>query len=192
MIGDDLARLAYLGLLLVAVAGFVLVEFRGRPGQALRQAAAWAMIFLGLMALAGLRHDIWDAIRPQPRFLPGDRIELPMGSDGHFHLSATVNGADIRFVVDTGASSIALSQTDARRAGLDPDRLSYTGQARTANGLVETAPVVLERVELGQISDSRVPAVVLRGDLEQSLLGMSYLSRFARVSIEGRRMILER
>jgi len=73
-----------------------------------------------------------------------------------------------------------------------PETLAYAGQARTANGIVQTAAVLLDSVAIGEIHDSRVPAVVLRAELEQSLMGMSYLSRFARVSIEGNRLILER
>ena len=104
----------------------------------------------------------------------------------------TVAGTPIRFIVDTGATTIALGPEDARKVGLDPDDLAYVGQARTANGVIETAPVTLARLDLGDIHDTNVPATVLRSELEQSLMGMSYLSRFARVSIEGQRLILER
>lgn len=190
--GEEFGRFAYLVLLLVAVGGFLLVELRARPGQALRQAAAWGLIFLGVIALAGLWDDIRGTITPRERILEGGRIEVPMGGDGHFHLTAEVNGTPLRFIVDTGATSIALGPRDARRAGIDPEALGYVGQARTANGLVETAPVMLDSVSIGDIRDSRVPAVVLRADLDQSLMGMSYLSRFARVSIENDKLILER
>ena len=190
--GDNFARLAYLVLLLIAVGGFLLVELRERPGKTLRMAAAWGMIFLGAIALAGLWADIRNAVAPQARMLDGGRIEVPVGNDGHYHLTAQVNGTPVRFVIDTGASSIALGPRDAARVGIDPESLAYVGQASTANGMVETAPVTLDSVTLGEIHDSRVPAMVLRSDLDQSLMGMSYLSRFARVSIEANRLILER
>ena len=190
--GDNFARLAYLVLLLIAVGGFLLVELRERPGKTLRMAAAWGMIFLGAIALSGLWPDIRNAITPEVRMLEGGRIEVPIGDDGHYHLTAEVNGTAIRFVIDTGASSIALGPRDAERIGIDPENLAYIGEAQTANGTVETAPVNLDSVTIGDIRDESVPAVVLRADLEQSLMGMSYLSRFARVSIEGNRLILER
>ena len=190
--GDNFARLAYLVLLLIAVGGFLLVELRERPGKTLRMAAAWGMIFLGAIALSGLWPDIRNAIAPEARMLEGGRIEVPIGNDGHYHLTAEVNGTAIRFVIDTGASSIALGPRDAERIGIDPENLAYIGEAQTANGTVETAPVNLDSVTIGDIRDESVPAVVLRADLEQSLMGMSYLSRFARVSIEGNRLILER
>ena len=190
--GDELGRMAYLVLLLVAVGGFLLFELRARPGKTLRLAAAWAMIFLGVIALAGLWGDIRQAVAPQARMLEGGRIEVPMGGDGHFHLTARVNGQPVRFVIDTGASTIALAEDDARRAGIDPDSLAFVGQARTANGMVQTATVMLDSLTIGEIAEYDVPAVVLRSDLDLSLMGMSYLSRFARVSIEGNRLILER
>ena len=190
--GDELGRMAYLVLLLVAVGGFLLFELRARPGKTLRLAAAWAMIFLGVIALAGLWGDIRQAVAPQARMLEGGRIEVPMGGDGHFHLTARVNGQPVRFVIDTGASTIALAEDDARRAGIDPDSLAFVGQARTANGMVQTATVMLDSLTIGEIAERDVPAVVLRSDLDLSLMGMSYLSRFARVSIEGNRLILER
>ncbi|ARC38037.1 TIGR02281 family clan AA aspartic protease [Paracoccus yeei] len=190
--GDELGRMAYLVLLLVAVGGFLLFELRARPGKTLRLAAAWAMIFLGVIALAGLWGDIRQAVAPQARMLEGGRIEVPMGGDGHFHLTARVNGQPVRFVIDTGATTIALAEDDARRAGIDPDSLAFVGQARTANGMVQTATVMLDSLTIGEIAERDVPAVVLRSDLDLSLMGMSYLSRFARVSIEGNRLILER
>ncbi len=192
MPGEDFGRLAYLVLLLVAVGGFLLVELRARPGKTLRQAAAWGLIFLGAIALSGLWGDIRNAVSPQPRMLEGGRVEVPLGNDGHFHLTAQINGTPIQLIVDTGASSIALGPRDAARIGIDPDQLAYVGEARTANGTVEAAPVTLDSVAFGEIHDSRAPAMVLKSDLEQSLMGMSYLSRFARVSIEGNRLILER
>ncbi|AWX94086.1 TIGR02281 family clan AA aspartic protease [Paracoccus mutanolyticus] len=190
--GDVLGRMAYLVLLLVAVGGFLLFELRARPGKTLRLAAAWAMIFLGVIALAGLWGDIRQTVAPQARMLEGGRIEVPMGGDGHFHLTARVNGQPVRFVIDTGATTIASAEDDARRAGIDPDSLAFVGQARTANGMVQTATVMLDSLTIGEIAEYDVPAVVLRSDLDLSLMGMSYLSRFARVSIEGNRLILER
>lgn len=189
---EDYGRLAYLVLLLVAVGGFLMSELRAQPGKTLRAAAAWGMIFLGAIALAGLWDDIRDAITPQTRTLKDGRIEVPMQDDGHFHLTAQVNGTPIRFVIDTGATTLALGVYDARKAGIDPDGLAYAGQARTANGTVQTASVTLASVSIGDLHDENVPALVLRSDLDLSLLGMSYLSRFARVSIEGDRLILER
>ena len=188
----DPARLIFLSLLLVALGGFLWVEFRRDAGVASRAVAAWGLIFVAAIAAAGLWEDIRRDILPRQAVVSPTRIEVPVGPDGHFHLTAQINGTPIRLIVDTGASSIALGPRDAARIGIDPDQLAYVGEARTANGTVETAPVTLDSVAFGEIHDSRVPAMVLKSDLEQSLMGMSYHSRFARVSIEGNRLILER
>lgn len=190
--GDDLARIAYLVLLAAAVGSFLIVEFRAKPGQMARQMLAWGLIFIGAVAAVGLWQDVRDRLAPVQRALPGGRIEVPVDASGHAQLTALVNGVPVRFVVDTGASQIALRRRDARRVGVDPDSLAYTGQARTANGLVGTAPVILDSVEIGQIRDEGVPAVVIDAELDRSLLGMSYLRLFSRVSFEGDLLVLER
>ena len=122
----------------------------------------------------------------------GGRIEVPRAFDGHYYLSARVNGAVIDFVVDTGATDIVLTRDDAERAGIPLGSLAFTGQARTANGVVRTAPVRLNEVRMGDLADQDVRAVVNDGEMEQSLLGMSYLNRFSRIEISGDRLVLER
>lgn len=189
---EELPRLAYLGLLLLALGGFLFVEFRKKPGQTSRHLLAWGMIFAGAIAVAGLWQDISNSAIPRQTLLEGGRIEIPLAADGHYHLTANLNETPVRFVVDTGASTIALSRADARRVGIDANDLAFIGQARTANGLVRTAPVLIRSFQIGDISDENVMAVVIDGDLGQSLLGMNYLSRFARVSMEGQRLLLER
>lgn len=190
--GDELARLAWLVLLGIAVGGFLVVEFRARPGQTARQMLAWGLIFIGAVAAAGLWQDVRDQLAPVQKALPGGRIEVPVDTSGHAQLTALVNGVPVRFVVDTGASQLALRRRDALRAGINPEDLAFTGQARTANGVVGTAPVLLDSVEVGGIRDEGVPAMVIDGELDRSLMGMSYLRLFARVSFEGDLLVLER
>ena len=111
--------------------------------------------------------------------------------DGHFYLSLVINGIPVRFVADTGASNMVLTQKDAERLGINPADLVYLGQARTANGTVRTARVKLPVVELGPYRDENFPAWVNEGEMFGSLLGMEYLSLY-RVEIAGDRMILRR
>lgn len=188
----DPARLAYLSLLLLALGAFVVVEFRRDAGSTTRAVLAWGLIFLAAIGAAGLWQDISREVMPRQAMLDPTRIEVPLAPDGHFHLTAELNGAPVRFIVDTGASALALSPRDARRAGIALDRLVYAGQARTANGIVPTATVRLDRVAIGDIVDENVPAMVIQADIDRSLMGMDYLRRFARVSFEGDSMILER
>ena len=188
----DPARLIFLSLLVLALGGFLIVEFRRDGGAALRAVAAWGLIFVAVIAAAGLWEDIRRDVLPRQSVVSPTRIEVPVGPDGHFHLMAELNGVPVRFVVDTGASSIALRQRDAERVGIDLDRLVFAGRARTANGLVPTATVRLDSVAIGDIVDENVPAIVIRGEVDRSLLGMDYLSRFARVGFESGTLVLER
>ena len=124
--GDDTMQLVYYGLLLLVIGGAMLFELAGRGGQVLRQLLLWVVIFAG----ATLAADWYlHGTAPQQQVLDGGRIEIPLGRDGHFHLTAEVNGQPVRFMVDTGASSIALGPEDARRIGLDLDDLAYVGTA---------------------------------------------------------------
>ena len=192
MMDFDYMRLAYLVVLLVALGGFVVTDFRQRPGQTGRQALAWVLIFVAAIAAAGLWEHLRDTVAPRQQLVGPGRIEVPVSPDGHFHLRAELNGEPVRFVVDTGASSLALRRDDARRIGIDVDGLAFAGQAVTANGTVPTARVMIGTLTVGDITDTDVPAVVIGGELDQSLLGMSYLRRFARVGIEGDTLVLER
>jgi clan AA aspartic protease (TIGR02281 family) len=98
------------------------------------------------------------------------------GPLGHVVLTASVNGAPIRFLVDTGASTVALSPADARAAGINASALVFDKTTTTANGVVRVAPVMLREVRIEQLSVQNVPAVV-DANLSGSLLGMSFLSR---------------
>ena len=191
MDGDTIARMAYLGLLLAAVGGWVIVEYRQRLGLALRAAAAWGLIFVGAVAGYGLWSDIRTDIGPAQMTVSEGKVELPRAPDGHYYATLTLNGTELRFMADTGATNMVLSQQDARRIGLDPATLIYLAEAQTANGTVRTARVALDSVELGPFRDAPFQAWVTDGEMEGSLLGMDYLGLF-RIEIAGDRMILTR
>jgi len=191
MDSETTGRLLYLVLLLAAVGGYVVVEYRKRMGQALRTAAAWGLIFIGVMAGYGLWNDLRTDIAPRQMVAETGTIEVPRAADGHYYLTLAVNGTAVQFLADTGATSMVLSERDARRIGIDPDALVYIGRAQTANGTVATARVELGSVELGPYRDASFPAWVNQGEMDASLLGMEYLSLY-RMEIAGDRMILRR
>lgn len=188
----DFPRLVYLSILGSVLVLWFVVQGRESLGKLLQHAAAWALIFLGAIAVVGLWQDIRQTVRPTQSVVSEGRVELPRAPDGHYYVTAEVNGATIRFVVDTGASQIVLSRRDARRAGIDTGALIYTGRAQTANGTVRTAPVRLDRLAIGGFEDRDVRAVVNEGAMDGSLLGMEYLRRFSSVEIAGERLVLTR
>lgn len=189
---DQIMQLVYLGLLGTAIAGSFLVANRHNMGKSLQQAAIWVLIFLGVIGAYGLWEDISRNVTSRQATINDNQISVPRGSDGHYYLTLDINDTPVRFVVDTGATQVVLSQRDATRIGFDPDNLGFFGSAVTANGVVPTAPVTLDRVALGPISDMNVPAVVNGGQMESSLLGMTYLGRFDRIEISGNELVLSR
>lgn len=191
MSGDNLANLIYLCLLIAAVGGFLMVEFRQRFGKTLRALLAWGMIFIGLMAGYGLWLDIRRDILPDQFAGQDGSVEIPRAQDGHYYIRLTINGQDVLFMADTGASSLVLSPDDARNIGINPDDLAYLGQAQTANGIVQTASVTLSQVDLGPFTNQNFVASVNKSPMDRSLLGMDYLGQF-RIEIANDKMILRR
>ena len=120
---------------------------------------------------------------------PDGTVTLERNSDGHFYADARVNGATIHFLVDTGATGVALSQDDARRAGIPFSPATFEPIGQGASGEVRGQPVSLERISLGHREAEDLPAVILEGG-DRSLLGQNFLRRFGSVSIEGDRMVL--
>ena len=104
-------------------------------------------------------------------------ILLPMGPGGHFSGAGTINGKLVNFMVDTGATSIALSQAEANRIGLDWKR-GKPGLTNTANGLVPVYSINLTSVKLGTVEVANVAAVVIPAEMPMVLLGNSFLNRF--------------
>ncbi len=189
----DTARLLYLVLLGGALVASLFISQRKNIGKSLQQAGIWVLIFLGVIAVIGMWGDIRQTVRPQQTvFQESNRIEIPRAFDGHYYLSAKVNGVATDFVVDTGATDIVLTRDAARAAGLELDELAYVGRAQTANGEVRTAPVRLREISVGPISDSNLRAWVNEGEMDQSLLGMSYLQRYRSIEITGGKLILNR
>lgn len=189
--GELWGRFFYLILLLTLVGSWVVVEYRGKMGAGLRSLLAWGLIFLAVMVGYGLWSDMRTQIAPLQGVTESGTLEIPRARDGHYYPRAQVNGQPLTFMADTGASGIVLGQADAARLGIDSSGLVFTGEARTANGVVRTARVRLDSLDLGPFSDRDVPAYVTDGAMEGSLLGMDYLGRF-RIEIDGDRMILSR
>ena len=193
MTSRDWGNLAYL-VLLGAVLGFWFwTRNRASLGRVLQQAIAWGLIFVGAIAVVGLWDDIRRTVRPSQAVITDQgRVEVPRAHDGHYYLTLLVNGVAVEFMVDTGASQVVLTEADAARIGLETADLAYVGRAMTANGEVRTAPVRLESVALGPVVDRDLRAYVNRGEMDKSLLGMSWLQRWRRIEISGGALVLTR
>jgi aspartyl protease family protein len=111
---------------------------------------------------------------------------------GHFAVAGAVDGRRIEFMVDTGASVIALTERAASRLGYHPAPRDYVGKVHTANGTARAAPVKLDMVEVGGVMVRNVDAIVMPDEaLGENLLGLSFLSRLRRFEYREGRLVLE-
>jgi aspartyl protease family protein len=192
MDADQIANVGYLSLLGAALVGSYIAANKNNLGRVAQQATIWGLIFVGVIAAVGLWGDISRDVTNRQIMVNASTVEVPRSRDGHYYLTLKINGAPVDFVVDTGATQVVLSQDDARRIGIEPDALVYLGTANTANGTVRTASVSLDTVTLGEITDLGVRATVNGGQMDGSLLGMSYLGLYSRIAIESDVLILTR
>jgi aspartyl protease family protein len=125
---------------------------------------------------------------PVPEDLGAPADSVPKGQDGHFWAVGQVDGAPVRFLVDTGATEVALTSADAQRLGIDLARLRYGASIMTAAGPARAAPVRLASLTVAGARLDDVDALVIEKGLDASLLGMSYLGRLS--SFEATRQAL--
>jgi aspartyl protease family protein len=129
---------------------------------------------------------------PDPAPADSRSVTVPRDARGHFQLDARVDGRRLTFMVDTGASVIALTADDAATLGIHPSQSEFTVLVKTANGTVKAAPIELDRVEIEDITVRNVTAMVLPdGALSDNLLGMSFLSRLHRWEFADGKLVLE-
>ena len=165
-------RLAAIGLVAVISAGVsakAVLTF-GQPGQ---MAPAQSV-----------------ALQPMPAAATGAPAALIKAADGHYWAEATVNGRSVHFLVDTGASAVALTLDDARRLGFEPRDLNYTYQVTTAAGQVRAAKVSLASISVAGAQVQNVDALVIEKGLQSSLLGMTYLGRLSQFEATQTALIL--
>jgi aspartyl protease family protein len=118
-------------------------------------------------------------------------VELRAGRNGHFETTAEINGRPVEVLVDTGATLIAMTFEDAERAGIYVKDADFTQRSQTANGIAKFAPVMLERVTIGDITVRNVRASVAEpGRLHITLLGMTFLSKLSRTEMRNGTLVL--
>jgi aspartyl protease family protein len=196
---DEFGSLAYKLLILVFVGSAVLTLFRERFTQAVTAALLWVVVGLVLVIGYSYRYEIHNvADRVVAELVPCDVIsrgrvvEVARTNSGDFDVSARINGVRVPMVLDTGASSVVLTQQDAKAVGLPLEVLNYTVSIDTANGRTRAAEVTLDRLAVGGLEERSVEALIVQaGQLRTSLLGMSFLNRLQSWQVSGDRLILK-
>lgn len=199
---DQFSRLAYLLAVLVLVTGFGYFFYKSRIGEMIRAVLFWAMIILVLALGYSYRQEIEtvservlsELLISRPATIstgPGATVQVARARGGDFMAQAQVNGAAVNMLIDTGASSVVLTQEAAKAANLPLDLLKYDVAIETASGRTHAAAVLIDRIAVGGILERRVPALVSApGELKTSLLGMSFLNRLKSFEIGGGRLLM--
>jgi aspartyl protease family protein len=193
----DMTSLAVKIVLVVVIGSFALTLFRERFASALQSALIWVVIALLLAIGYTYRFELQDVSeRVLAEIVPGHvatrgrTVEI-VRTGGSFSIGAQVNGARIPMALDTGASSVVLTQEAAKAAGLPLEVLAYTVNVDTANGRARAAPVTLDRLAVGGIVERSVPALIAQpGQLHTSLLGMSFLNRLQSWEVRGDQLLM--
>lgn len=184
--------------LVVSAGGLALVVFRDRFAKALEAMAFWSLVGLLLVVAYSYRLELREvADRVVAELLPGHvaghgrNVEVVRGRTGDFALAVHINGAKVPMVLDTGATSVVLTQEAARAAGLPLEVLNYSVNVETANGRTRAAAVTLDRLAVGGLTERAVPALVAQpGQLKSNLLGMTFLNRLDSWEVRGDKLRL--
>lgn len=192
--------------LLIMIGGSAFMAYRGKGTKAIKDLTIWLAILLGLVTLYSFRFEFETvARRVAGELLPGRAnssyyngngeaiVEIKQHNSGHFITRVRINGEPVEMMVDTGASTVLLTPSDAERIGFDTSKLVYSISVSTANGRTKVAMAQLNTISIGDISARNVKAYISGpGALSQSLLGMSFLSRLRSYEVKDGLLILRR
>lgn len=190
---EEAPQLLYL-LLLLALVGSAFFSRQLPLGKSLRMAVAWIGIFGAVFVLVAFRDDfgaIGQRLRAELTGEPivaGLTVRIPISEDGHYWASGSLNGQDVRFLVDSGASTTTVSRSVAAAAGLETGMRSE--QVETANGIVVMKKSRASSLRIGSIERQDIGVNVSPHD-NINVLGMNFLSSLARWRVEGRFLVLE-
>jgi len=194
----DVASLAVKIALAAFVGALILTLLRKSFSRALETTMLWVAIALLLVVGYGFQSELREVSdRLLAEYLPGRAmsrnrvVEVTRGGQGNFAVAAHLNSARISMVLDTGASSVVLTQDAAKAAGLPVEVLTYTVSIETANGRTRAAPVTLNSLAVGGITERSVPALIAQpGQLRTNLLGMTFLNRLESWEVRGDKLVM--
>jgi aspartyl protease family protein len=184
-------------VMMLTLVGSSLLSRQLALGQVARMIAGWLLIFAAVLVGYSYRFELNAVVQRVAGDLLGERgqtvgdtLRVPMAPDGHFWVRARINGHEQRFLIDSGATTTALSTDAAEAAGLEIERGGFPIMINTANGTVEAQRTRIDRLTLGPIAAKHMAAVVAPAFGDMNVLGMNFLSSLDSWRVEGRTLIL--
>ena len=197
MSGDQTAEFIYIVAILIFVAS-AFVARRMPIGQGLRMFLGWVVIFLAAFVafqmkdqIVGFANQVMDERRAESTGLQvGEDLVIKQSLDGHYWVDAQVNGIEVRFLVDSGATTTSISVHTARRAGVEPSS-SMPAMVNTANGTVLVQRARAKSLRVGQIRREDIAVHVSESFGDTNVLGMNFLSSLSGWGVQQNRLILK-
>lgn len=195
---DGVAALQTLGFLALVASGLVFAR-RFSHREIFRNAAIWIGFGAAAFLIYSFRYDLAGVVaRARSELVPAYAVSaashtmtITASDDGGFYVMGKVNGAPVRFAIDTGANGVLLSPADAQRAGADLAALKFSSPSETANGVGYSAAYVADSFDIGPIRMTNVPVAVNRAPMSASLLGMAFLKRLDSFEFHGDQLTLK-
>jgi aspartyl protease family protein len=196
---DEFVLLAGFAGLVLIMTSWIIKAFRQRWTDGVWAFVVWALVAAGLVGVYIRRGDvvlafdrlIGEVSQGRAVVTEGGEVVVARRADGSFLIAGRVNERDARFIFDTGASTVVLTSESASNLGLSGGALNYSVPVSTANGRTLAAPVTLDALTVGSITERRVQALVAKpGVLHENLLGMTFLDRLGSYEVRGNRLIL--
>lgn len=192
-------NLVYLGLILF----FLILNFISSNKEGIftviKHISIWIIISLIAIICYSYRYELKNVKEKVARELvPGSSthqrtnraIILNKSNDGHFYLNTVINGQKIRFLIDTGASDIAITLGDAKKIGIDINKIKFNKIYNTANGQAKGASVVLDHLIINDIKFKIISASIMSSNMTVSLLGMTFLNRLKKFEFKKNNLFL--
>lgn len=199
MAPDQFARVTALAALLLLLTGSVFGQYRGRLGEAFRSLVIWGAVLFALIGVYSYRFEVEAVVsRLIGEVTPGrttlgepGEVNVTRSRDGSFVVTGRVDGEPMNFVFDTGANIVVLTADSAARIGYRLEDLDFRVSVMTANGRTLAAPITIDNLTIGEISEDRVRALVARPEaLSQNLLGITFLDRLTSYEVRSNQLIL--
>lgn len=168
-------------------------------GEILRTALTWVLIFAVFIVAFSYKQEIlavWNRVSGEvtgsnDQRVVGDTLRIRQSADGHFWVNASVNELPVRFLIDSGATTTAMTLRTARSAGIEISDSPFPVILTTANGSVEAQRGRIQSLKMGSLVAEDLPVVVAEEFGDSNVIGMNFLSKLRSWRVEGRDMVLE-